>query len=106
MIRRPPRSTLFPYTTLFRSQRLGKSQLDWITDGKDSVLVDFIGRFERLQDDFAVVCSRIGVPCPPLPHEGRSVRTCYVEYYDDETRALVARRFRPDIDYFGYEFGD
>src|SRR5438034_6892792 len=23
MLRRPPRSTLFPYTTLFRSQRLG-----------------------------------------------------------------------------------
>src|SRR5471030_3019440 len=25
MIRRPPRSTLFPYTTLFRSQRDGRS---------------------------------------------------------------------------------
>src|SRR5947209_12277531 len=25
MIRRPPRSTLFPYTTLFRSSRIGKS---------------------------------------------------------------------------------
>src|SRR2546430_17490053 len=25
MIRRPPRSTLFPYTTLFRSRRTGKS---------------------------------------------------------------------------------
>src|SRR2546422_11072619 len=25
MIRRPPRSTLFPYTTLFRSQRLAQS---------------------------------------------------------------------------------
>src|SRR2546430_4462820 len=24
MIRRPPRSTLFPYTTLFRSKRLGR----------------------------------------------------------------------------------
>src|SRR3712207_8282542 len=24
MIRRPPRSTLFPYTTLFRSQKLGR----------------------------------------------------------------------------------
>src|SRR3712207_8436047 len=24
MMRRPPRSTLFPYTTLFRSQRLGE----------------------------------------------------------------------------------
>src|SRR3712207_8288676 len=26
MIRRPPRSTLFPYTTLFRSQRLNADQ--------------------------------------------------------------------------------
>src|SRR5690349_21922382 len=26
MIRRPPRSTLFPYTTLFRSQAYGRSQ--------------------------------------------------------------------------------
>src|SRR5260370_20202135 len=28
MIRRPPRSTLFPYTTLFRSFNAGGSQLD------------------------------------------------------------------------------
>src|SRR3712207_6998558 len=31
MIRRPPRSTLFPYTTLFRSIETGKSRQ--ITDG-------------------------------------------------------------------------
>src|SRR2546429_6440683 len=29
MIRRPPRSTLFPYTTLFRSESAGKSP--WLT---------------------------------------------------------------------------
>src|SRR3712207_7278872 len=28
MIRRPPRSTLFPYTTLFRSKSIG----DWLVD--------------------------------------------------------------------------
>src|SRR5256885_9692914 len=28
MIRRPPRSTLFPYTTLFRSGKAGRGQLD------------------------------------------------------------------------------
>src|SRR2546430_5740684 len=28
MIRRPPRSTLFPYTTLFRSQRAGERLVD------------------------------------------------------------------------------
>src|SRR2546422_3072530 len=31
MIRRPPRSTLFPYTTLFRSQT-GKDPLDFMLD--------------------------------------------------------------------------
>src|SRR5260370_32225945 len=32
MIRRPPRSTLFPYTTLFRSQNLLPLRQDVITD--------------------------------------------------------------------------
>src|SRR2546429_2128289 len=31
MIRRPPRSTLFPYTTLFRSKRLTGSAKPWGT---------------------------------------------------------------------------
>src|SRR5207249_11858926 len=29
-IRRPPRSTLFPYTTLFRSQKFGAWDVEWI----------------------------------------------------------------------------
>src|SRR3712207_8427348 len=29
MIRRPPRSTLFPYTTLFRSAKAVSGQIDW-----------------------------------------------------------------------------
>src|ERR1041385_9290912 len=39
MIRRPPRSTLFPYTTLFRSDtcrfqvRVEGHELDWATEG-------------------------------------------------------------------------
>src|SRR2546426_5616040 len=40
MIRRPPRSTLFPYTTLFRSVEEG--DLDW-----QAVLGDFWGPFNR-----------------------------------------------------------
>src|SRR2546430_4270209 len=32
MIRRPPRSTLFPYTTLFRSQAQGKGPTHIVTD--------------------------------------------------------------------------
>src|SRR3712207_7128054 len=34
MIRRPPRSTLFPYTTLFRSQRLDVARVFVSPDGR------------------------------------------------------------------------
>src|ERR1039458_9728186 len=40
MIRRPPRSTLFPYTTLFRSQRGCTSKAPWPTPRLASGHVD------------------------------------------------------------------
>src|SRR5437762_7866990 len=38
MIRRPPRSTLFPYTTLFRSLRSGEGLRAGVDDRQGSVL--------------------------------------------------------------------
>src|SRR5437762_11242693 len=35
MIRRPPRSTLFPYTTLFRSPAAGEGVCLWICERRD-----------------------------------------------------------------------
>src|SRR3712207_8167752 len=37
MIRRPPRSTLFPYTTLFRSEPLLERRDGWIADRENRV---------------------------------------------------------------------
>src|SRR2546422_8199590 len=45
MIRRPPRSTLFPYTTLFRS--LGGSTT--VIPSDDGDLVDYLDSLRRLQ---------------------------------------------------------
>src|SRR5260370_22288204 len=39
MIRRPPRSTLFPYTTLFRSP-VGNAHVGPRTHGRDATVVD------------------------------------------------------------------
>src|SRR3712207_7884596 len=51
MIRRPPRSTLFPYTTLFRSQRVGAArEADGVRDaavGRELALELLHGRAER-----------------------------------------------------------
>src|SRR2546422_8407201 len=44
MIRRPPRSTLFPYTTLFRSCAQGLLQLAPATEVTDAYLVELLRR--------------------------------------------------------------
>src|SRR3712207_3584555 len=41
MIRRPPRSTLFPYTTLFRSDFFGRLLREAVEDGFDGWMEDF-----------------------------------------------------------------
>src|SRR5689334_24554649 len=74
MIRRPPRSTLFPYTTLFRSRREGGQRLEGVNHavagGKDDErpAVDHRARGRRpgamrseehtseLQSQFHLVC--------------------------------------------------
>lgn len=80
-------------------------QLDWFVDPDGNVLADFIGRFEKLKSDWRVVADKLGI-AGELPHVRENPRARhYTEYYDEETRELVRRKFRVDIERFEYEFG-
>src|SRR5256885_3061413 len=53
MIRRPPRSTLFPYTTLFRSAPTDDptvSRLTLVTTGSDQVIQQIASQLNKLVD--------------------------------------------------------
>ncbi len=107
-------------------------QSDFVCAEDGRILVDFIGRFENLQNDFYHVCQKIGLPPIQVPriHEssiaspgpsfhpkqfikyvryqlkGKRIPAFnkYQDYYDDKSRELVAELYKKDIELFQYKF--
>jgi hypothetical protein len=80
-------------------------QSGYVVDLNGNVIVDFIGRYERLEEDFHEACERIGIKAPRLPHKRQARnRKAYQKYYTDETAEIIATHFRRDIEMFGYSF--
>ena len=102
-------------------------QSDMLCAEDGRLLVDFVGKFERLQQEFSRVCAHLGIDDPALPHvnssdkKSRELRRkfknfvhrndesgfkTYVDFYDDETREFVGELYRRDIEMFDYSFAD
>jgi len=78
-------------------------QRDFVANEEGELIVDFIGKYETLERDFATVCDRLGLKCK-LPHLNTSSHKGYKSLYTPETVALVAEAFKEDIEFFGYTF--
>ena len=82
-----------------------KTQYSYInTDGKN--MMDYILRFETLNEDFKKLAIHLNMQQTTLGIFRQSEHKHYTEYYDDETRDIVADKYAQDIDFFGYKFGE
>lgn len=66
--------------------------------------IDFIGKFETLQQDFDTLCDKLGIFRRKLPHINKTNHKNYTEYYDDETREIVTELFEQDLAKYKYTF--
>ena len=71
----------------------------------------FFIKFENLQEDIEYVCKKLGLNYDmsnlglyKKEHRASSRHKHYTEYYDNETKQIVAEKYARDIEYFGYEF--
>ena len=96
-----------------------RPQVEFLYGEDDRPLVEFVGRFERLQADFDHVRNRLGLPRIALPHVNRSRGAAtprssrdgsyrnhysYRDHYDRECVDCVARLYRRDVELLGYAF--
>lgn len=76
-------------------------QTEWLRWG-----VDFIGRYETLDEDWRRLCDAVGMTHSPLERINPTEHGPYTDYYTDELRGLVAVRFAEEIDRFRFRFGE
>src|SRR5256886_14523911 len=87
MIRRPPRSTLFPYTTLFRSRQVHSFEADLDIDHGDEPLRAVFIRAPWIEDagpDVEILAEVDGHPV--LARDGRILVAAFHPELTDDTR--------------------
>ena len=79
------------------------TQKSFIVDRDGRQIVDYIGRFENLVEDFRYVCNTVNINAS-LPHLEKSRHKDYRSYYNENTFKIVEEYAREDIEFFDYKF--
>ncbi|MGI9531118.1 sulfotransferase family 2 domain-containing protein [Lutimonas sp.] len=90
----------------FQSKRFDAHQVNMLTDAQGNLQMDFIGRFENLHQDWALICDRLALKNAELSHRKKAVKVNLIDYYNKENIKLVARLWKADLEAFEYEYPD
>jgi hypothetical protein len=79
-------------------------QYEFFYDDDDNLLMDFIGKFEHINEDFKQVLKQVGIKDRPLLHENKSRENSeYLHYYTPNSIKVVEQAFEKDIRLFNYQ---
>ena len=81
-----------------------REQHSFLSDMQGKLLVDYVGLFEKIQEDFDYICALIGIEKEPLPKLNTQNHKPYRKYYTLETIETVRQLWARDIEKFNFKF--
>lgn len=66
--------------------------------------MDFIGKLENFPEDLSYVLSILKLDHFPIGHKNKTNHKHYSQYYSEHTKKIIAKKYKVDIQNFGYEF--
>ena len=83
-----------------------RPQYEFICDNKKNILIDYIGYFENLSEDYDVIRKKISTGKPLGTHNTNPSAVTYKDIYDATSIRIVESVYKTDIQIFGYSFDD
>jgi hypothetical protein len=96
--------SLNEFLRLYKGKGALRSQTCWIKNFSGLIPLDYIGRFENLDEDFEEACKRMDIGPFTLPHETKGTTTDYREEYDKESINIISESNKEEIELFSYSF--
>ena len=87
----------------FRQRILVTPQSQQLTGEDGTIALDYVGRYETLQQSYDEICERIGIERTDLGRKNASQHKKYVEYYDEQLQQTVRDFYRSDFEAFDYD---
>lgn len=97
-------TTFNEFLTQFAGKDKLRTQMFWLKSFNGSIPMDYIIRFENLQEEIEEIFLRLGLRDTSLPHLLKGAKDDYRKYYDEQTNNIVLNVYKEEIAMFGYRF--
>lgn len=79
-------------------------QHKWVCNNRGKIIVDFIGRYENLSNDFDEIKRILNIDVDLRHINKGSALSDYTEFYSDVSKGIVERLYMRDIELFNYKY--
>ena len=70
----------------YQAKRFDAHQINMLADKNGKIQMDFIGKFENLQEDWNFICNKLGIENKELCHRKKALTVDYNNYYNSDNK--------------------